>query len=145
MVGEDVTINLRTIRALPLQLDPQPSLPAHLVVRGRSLHALDEFQVFNRRMTERGEEAFANPRNAAAGSFAAVGQPHHRVATLDPDLLRHHGDIRHSSIHPLEELDALAAWGLPVLANSGNTWQSIEEVLSLSLRPSMLLRDSLTV
>jgi DNA ligase (NAD+) len=54
MVGEDVTINLRTIRALPLQLDPQPSLPAHLVVRGEVYMRLDEFQALNRRMTERG-------------------------------------------------------------------------------------------
>ncbi|HRC43499.1 MAG TPA: hypothetical protein PLT27_05560, partial [Nitrospira sp.] len=69
LVGEDVTINLRTIRALPLQLDPQPSLPAHLVVRGEVYMRLDEFQALNRRMTERGEEAFANPRNAAAGSL----------------------------------------------------------------------------
>ena len=67
--GEDVTVNLRTIRALPLQLRPDPAPPSHLVVRGEVYMRLDEFQSLNRRMTERGEEAFANPRNAAAGSL----------------------------------------------------------------------------
>ena len=67
--GEDVTINLRTIRSLPLQLHAQPGLPDHLVVRGEVYMRLDDFQTLNRRITERGDDAFANPRNAASGSL----------------------------------------------------------------------------
>jgi DNA ligase (NAD+) len=69
LVGEDVTLNLRTIRSLPLQLRMESRPPAHLVVRGEVYMRLDDFHALNRRMTERGEEAFANPRNAAAGSL----------------------------------------------------------------------------
>ncbi len=67
--GEDVTVNLRTIRSLPLQLHAQSDLPDHLVVRGEVYMRLDDFQALNRRMTERGGDAFANPRNAASGSL----------------------------------------------------------------------------
>ena len=67
--GEDVTANLRTIRSLPLHLLPHPRPPAHLAVRGEVYMRLEDFHALNRRITERGEEAFANPRNAAAGSL----------------------------------------------------------------------------
>src|SRR5689334_20929244 len=59
--GEDVTVNLRTIRALPLQLMSGSGYPPRLVVRGEAYMRLDDFQALNRAMTERGEEAFANP------------------------------------------------------------------------------------
>ncbi len=71
-IGEDVTGNLRTIKSLPLRLivDPQgPPLPANLVVRGEALMFLDAFDKLNQRLTAAGEEPFANPRNAAAGSL----------------------------------------------------------------------------
>jgi DNA ligase (NAD+) len=67
--GEDVTVNLRTIRSLPLQLQAQSGLPDHLVVRGEVYMRLDDFQTLNRRITEQGGDAFANPRNAASGSL----------------------------------------------------------------------------
>ena len=67
--GEDVTVNLRTIRSLPLQLQSQSGFPDQLVVRGEVYMRLDDFQTLNRRITERGGDAFANPRNAASGSL----------------------------------------------------------------------------
>ena len=78
MIGEDVTVNLRTIRSLPLQLHAETGPPAHLVVRGEVYMRLDEFQSLNRRMTERGEEGFANPRNGRrdhCGSSIAASPP----------------------------------------------------------------------
>jgi DNA ligase (NAD+) len=141
MVGEDVTINLRTIRALPLQLDPQPSLPAHLVVRGEVYMRLDEFQVLNRRMTERGEEAFANPRNAAAGSLRQLDS---RITASRPLTLTCYDIMAISGTAPSthwEELDALAAWGLPVPAQRQRCG-SIEEVLSFQ-QAIDAMRDSL--
>jgi len=71
-VGEDVTTNLRTVRALPLRIpvDPKgPPAPRQLVVRGEAIMMIDDFEAMNRRQAERGGKVFANPRNAAAGSL----------------------------------------------------------------------------
>jgi DNA ligase (NAD+) len=66
--GEEITPNIRTIGAVPLKLrDPIP--PALVSIRGEALMPLDGFQQLNRSLTEKGKEAFANPRNAAAGSL----------------------------------------------------------------------------
>jgi DNA ligase (NAD+) len=67
-VGEDVTPNVRTIHGLPLKLrgsDP----PEQLVVRGEVILEKVHFERLNREREEAGEPAFANPRNAAAGSL----------------------------------------------------------------------------
>lgn len=65
-VGEDVTENLRTVRALPLRL-PQ-ALPL-VEVRGEVLMMKRDFAALNIAQGEKGEKLFANPRNAAAGSL----------------------------------------------------------------------------
>jgi DNA ligase (NAD+) len=65
--GENVTENLRTIRAIPLQLTGDA--PELLEVRGEVLMLRRDFETLNREQTERGEKQFANPRNAAAGSL----------------------------------------------------------------------------
>jgi len=66
--GEDVTANLRTIRAIPMQLGiKQP--PALLEVRGEVLMLKADFAALNATQRERGDKEFANPRNAAAGSL----------------------------------------------------------------------------
>ena len=141
MVGEDVTINLRTIRALPLQLDPHPTLPAHLVVRGEVYMRLDEFQVLNRRMTERGEEGFANPRNAAAGSLRQLDS---RITAARPLTLTCYDIMSVSGTFPAthwDELESLAAWGLPVPEHRQRC-HSIDEVLSFQ-QTTDAMRDSL--
>src|SRR5581483_7293414 len=70
LLGEDVSANLRTMRSLPLRLMSDALTPPdRLVVRGEVYIPLDEFQAWNRRITERGEEPFANPRNAASGAL----------------------------------------------------------------------------
>lgn len=71
-VGEDVSSNLRTLPTLPLRIpvDPDgPAAPPYLVVRGEVLMHLDAFAALNERLAAEGEPAFANPRNAAAGSL----------------------------------------------------------------------------
>ncbi|MBR5519339.1 MAG: NAD-dependent DNA ligase LigA [Clostridia bacterium] len=67
LVGEDVTENLRTIRSLPLKLK-DTSIPK-LVVRGEVYLSNRRFAALNARREENGEQLFANPRNAAAGSL----------------------------------------------------------------------------
>lgn len=66
--GEDVTANLRTIRAIPMLLGTdQP--PAMLEVRGEVLMLKADFAALNAAQRARGDKEFANPRNAAAGSL----------------------------------------------------------------------------
>jgi len=70
LVGEDVSLNLRTVKNVPLRIplgDSPP--PARIEVRGEIYMPLDRFRDFNRRQLESGGRAFANPRNAAAGSL----------------------------------------------------------------------------
>ncbi|HSF65873.1 MAG TPA: NAD-dependent DNA ligase LigA [Nitrospiraceae bacterium] len=114
MTGEDVTLNLRTIRSLPLQLNQQPDLPDHLVVRGEVYMRLKDFQALNRRMTERGGDAFANPRNAASGSLRQLDSTItatrplvvtcYEIMAVTPPIPPTHWD----------ELERLSQWGLPV-------------------------------
>lgn len=66
--GEDVTANLRTIRAVPMRLDIDPA-PALLEVRGEVLMLKADFEALNAAQRVRGDREFANPRNAAAGSL----------------------------------------------------------------------------
>ncbi|MGH8309840.1 MAG: NAD-dependent DNA ligase LigA, partial [Steroidobacteraceae bacterium] len=68
MTGEDVTHNLRAIRAIPLQLRGQ-GYPRVLEVRGEVFMPIAGFRRFNEQAEARGEKVFVNPRNAAAGSL----------------------------------------------------------------------------
>ena len=69
-IGEEVTQNVRTIRAVPLRLKPGASkIQADVEVRGEVFIPLDVFQKTNEEREELGEPRFANPRNAAAGAI----------------------------------------------------------------------------
>lgn len=68
-VGDDVTANVRTIKAVPLVLLDGDKIPAVLEVRGEVYMPTSAFIKLNKLRTEDGEPAFANPRNAAAGSL----------------------------------------------------------------------------
>jgi DNA ligase (NAD+) len=66
--GEDVTANIKTVRAIPLRLHG-PCVPKVLEVRGEVLMFKADFAKLNARQREAGEKEYANPRNAAAGSL----------------------------------------------------------------------------
>ncbi|MEQ1600490.1 MAG: NAD-dependent DNA ligase LigA [Methylophilaceae bacterium] len=66
--GEDVSLNLRTIRAIPMRLHSDKP-PALLEVRGEVLMLKRDFERLNREQEARGDKLFVNPRNAAAGSL----------------------------------------------------------------------------
>src|SRR3954470_22225596 len=66
--GEDVTLNLRTIRTIPLRLEAKKP-PRLLEVRGEVLMMRKDFEAINQRALERGDKASVNPRNAAAGGL----------------------------------------------------------------------------
>jgi DNA ligase (NAD+) len=81
-VGEDITSNLRTIRAIPLKIPVNSdqesvfSVPKFLVVRGEAFIPNKDFDELNRKLEEAGEKTYLNPRNTAAGS----------LRQLDPQL-----------------------------------------------------------
>jgi len=71
-IGEDVTENLRTVRALPLRIPVSPdgpAVPEVLVVRGEALIFKEEFEALNKQLENEGRKTYLNPRNTAAGSL----------------------------------------------------------------------------
>lgn len=68
VIGEDVTVNLRTVKNLPLKLTGE-GLPRLLEVRGEVFIRKGDFKRMNKRLVAQGEEPFVNPRNSAAGSL----------------------------------------------------------------------------
>jgi DNA ligase (NAD+) len=109
--GDDVTAQVRTIRSIPLTLAGDP--PERLAVRGEVFMPRDAFREHNRERVERGEEPFANPRNAAAGT----------LRQLDPSVVAERPldcfvyDILDGSEMPPSQraaLDRLRAWGFHV-------------------------------
>lgn len=71
-VGEDITANLRTVKALPLRIPVDangPKPPDYLVVRGEAFIMSKDFDALNQRLEEAGEKTYLNPRNTAAGSL----------------------------------------------------------------------------
>jgi len=74
--GDDITVNLKTLRSIPLSLhDKNP--PALLEVRGEAYMAIDEFDAINKKLEAEGEKPFPNARNATAGT----------LKQLDPKLV----------------------------------------------------------
>lgn len=72
IIGEDITGNLRTVRALPLTIPMSPDGPkpsSRLVVRGEAFINIRDFDALNQRLQEAGEKTYLNPRNTAAGSL----------------------------------------------------------------------------
>ena len=71
-VGEDITANLRTVKAIPLHIpvdNKGPKPPRYLVVRGEAFIPIKEFEELNHQIEEAGEKTYLNPRNTAAGSL----------------------------------------------------------------------------
>ncbi|WP_206207976.1 NAD-dependent DNA ligase LigA [Ahniella affigens] len=112
--GEDVTANLRTIRAIPLELRGT-HLPAVLDVRGEVFMKKADFDAYNEQALSRGDPTLANPRNGAAGSLR---QKDPRMTAQRPLSFYAYGlgavsgwavPERHSDM-----LQALRTFGLPV-------------------------------
>ncbi len=67
--GDDITNNIRTIRSVPLKIMVEDEFPASFEVRGEVYLPKESFEAINRRRAQEGENLFANPRNAAAGTL----------------------------------------------------------------------------
>ncbi|EPT6972119.1 NAD-dependent DNA ligase LigA [Cronobacter sakazakii] len=112
--GEDITLNVRTIRAIPLKLRGD-NIPARLEVRGEVFLPQAGFEKINEEARRTGGKVFANPRNAAAGSLRQLDP---RVTAKRPLTffcygvgLLEGGELPRSH---MERLQQFKAWGLPV-------------------------------
>jgi DNA ligase (NAD+) len=114
--GEDVTLNVRTLRDVPETLtgtDEYP-VPATVEVRGEVFFRVEDFTELNAALVEAGKVPFANPRNTAAGSLR---QKDPKVTASRKLKLICHGLGKREGFDPKAQSDAyraLAAWGLPV-------------------------------
>lgn len=118
--GEDVTLNVRTLREVPDTLTTSDTygVPELVEVRGEVFFRGEEFAELNAGLVHAGKPPFANPRNAAAGSLR---QKDPKVSKRRPLRLICHGLGRRDGFEPSrqsEAYDALAAWGLPVSSHS---------------------------
>ena len=80
LVGEDVTMNVKTIQNIPLKLNLE-NPPEHLEVRGEVIIFKQDFEKLNQMQTKLGEKPFANPRNLAAGTIRQLDP---RIAASRP-------------------------------------------------------------
>jgi DNA ligase (NAD+) len=113
ITGEDITLNLKTVRSIPLTLHPaKRQSPRRLEVRGEVYLTRAAFQQMNREREEEGQPVFANPRNAAAGSLKQLDSTItakrsldifcHGISYLDGGAFSNHWD----------SLQAIKEWGL---------------------------------
>lgn len=113
--GEEVTQNIKTIKAIPLKL--RGDFPAHLEVRGEVYMPRAGFEALNKVALQQGEKLFANPRNAAAGSVRQLNShitAKRRLAFYAYDCGKIQGLNRHYETHH-QLLMQLHHWGLPVV------------------------------
>jgi DNA ligase (NAD+) len=111
-VGEDVTPNVRTIKALPTKLRTD-SPPVWLEVRGEVYLSLDAFERVNAELGEQGKTLFANPRNCAAGTLR---QKDPKGTAARPLSIEFHGLVRADGVE------------------FGSHWEAMEYFRSVGLR-----------
>jgi DNA ligase (NAD+) len=142
--GEDVTQNLKTISSLPLKMTPSSKhpVPAFIEIRGEVYIEKKVFHKLNLRRLDKGDEPFANPRNAAAGSLRQLDS---KITARRPLKIFLYGigkaspDINFST--HWEALQILLDWGFPVSQHIEQV-HDIEACINYFERIS-ILRDDL--
>jgi DNA ligase (NAD+) len=130
--GEDITPNIKTIPEVVLKLldSGETPTPSRLVVRGEVYMRVDEFKAFNRQREQAGEESFANPRNAAAGS---VRQLDSKVTARRPLHIYLYAVAEadgHDFKTQWEVLETLPRWGLRVNRARACLCSGIEQAIA---------------
>ncbi len=125
-VGEDITVNLRTVRSIPLKLKE----PVSVEVRGEVFMPKKSFHALNGAREERGEELFANPRNAAAGSLRQLDSKIAAKRNLDVFIYGIGGDGETYGLNEHDEsLHYLTELGFKTNGER-KVCRSVEEVLA---------------
>lgn len=143
-VGEDITENLRTIRALPLRIpvsNQDMTIPDRLVVRGECYIKIADFEKLNEELARKGEKTYQNPRNTAAGSLRQLNPAITRDRPLN---LLTYAIVESSepvSDSQWETLNFLKKAGFPVSSLS-RKMDSFERVLE-SVPEWLEMRDSI--
>lgn len=130
LVGEDVTNNVRTIASIPMHID----MEGDVEVRGEVIMPKKSFEALNEQRRKQGEEEFANPRNAAAGSIRQLDSRIAASRKLDAYLYYFEGAQQHAMHTHEEALEALEAMRIKVnplrkvCKNMQEVWQFIQEM-----------------
>ena len=142
-IGEDVTVNIRTVRDVPLRLLGDAPV-GRVEIRGEIYFPFDQFERMNEGRVARGEPVFANPRNAAAGSLrqldpaVTASRPlrffGYGIAAEEPDALPFRTQW--------EVLEGLGRWGIP-LAPHRQRCTSLDDVMAWAHEVERTIRASL--
>ena len=127
MVGEDISHNLKTIRALPLSLQDADGASSMVAVRAEIYMFKEGFFTINKQRVERGQNEFANPRNAAAGIVRQLHSRNVAGKLLDIffyEILATDGQL--PSTHR-EVLNQLSRWG-PETSHLNDSAASFEDI-----------------
>ncbi len=121
--GDNITNNLKTIRSIPLKLFTNPRLPVNIEVRGEVFMTKAGFKKLNQQQEKAGEKAFANPRNATAGTLKQQdpGIVASRPLNFSAYYLRVTGEKKLENFNiktHLDSLHLLRDLGLPVSRHS---------------------------
>ena len=140
VTGDDITANLKTIRSVPLRLAGH-SAPPVLEVRGEVYMTKAGFQKLNDERAAQGEELFANPRNAAAGSLKQLDP--RIVASRPLDILLYGIGQIQGAPPPSTQLDLLEWLRKLGLKTPERTWlcKSLEELINAIAELDKVRRD----
>jgi DNA ligase (NAD+) len=128
-VGEDVSANVKTIKAIPLQL--QGNYPKSFEIRGEIFLPRAEFDKINKERVAEGEDPYANPRNTAAGTLKQQDSGEVAKRKLDCFLYFVLGENLPYDTH-FDSLGHAADWGFKVPSHAKNfisTTRSIEGIM----------------
>lgn len=123
--GDDVTMNVKTIKSIPLRL--QGNFPESFEIRGEIIMPHSSFNRLNEERTTQGLQLFANPRNAAAGSLKMQDSAEVAKRGLDCFLYFVQGENLPGDNH-YDNLRAAATWGFNV-PNTISRCKTIEEIM----------------
>ena len=125
--GDDVTQNVRTIRAIPLVLKPDGGYPHEFEIRGEILMPWTSFERLNREREAAEEPLFANPRNAASGTLKSLDSRVVASRQLDAYLYYLLGDELPTDGH-YENLETARQWGFKISEGMKKV-QTVDEVM----------------
>jgi DNA ligase (NAD+) len=131
VTGEDITTNLKTVKTIPLKIPVDPlglPSPSYLVVRGEVFIEKADFEKLNRKLENKGERTYQNPRNTAAGSLRQLDPT---LTAARPLKIICYSIVVTNNKPPKtqwESLEILRQLGFPVPENA-RLLNSIEEVI----------------